>query len=458
MKRIAVLTAGGDTPALNATLYGVVEQANQHEIEVVGLIRGFDGMIDPRVPHVRLNPLFSAIPELDPCVGGSIIGSSRTYIDPTQKELLQAVAARLARLKIEGLICIGGDGTISGMQPMSDFFPCVLAPKTIDNDLGLNYIDEPNEWLREDVTGGKPQYRRMSGRDTINLSEIVNYVTPGYATAVFVAAQGVERIRTTAESHCRIALIEVMGRDSGYIALGAGYGQPDITLIPECSLQFERLVERVRELYELQKHVVIVVGEGVLDENGQQLGAASKSYDPSGNVLLSGAAEQLADMLAARLGDDFFRKAHLHDSAKSAIFTRKIGHTQRGGRPLSFDRFHAAQLGGNAVELLRGEQNNHVSTISWCEQTGFSTSQLPASKLQDRWGKIHARQVHPSLYDPKRFQLSQLGREYLRPIFTNAIGRDDLEAMHAKLFSPMNLVMRYQSFNVEIQKRVQYLD
>lgn len=127
MQRIAVLTAGGDTPTLNATLYGVVEQANKHEIEVVGLIRGFDGMIDPRVPHVRLNPLFSAIPELDPCVGGSIIGSSRTFIDPRQKELLQAVAARLARLKIEGLICIGGDRTISGMQPLSDFFPCVLA-------------------------------------------------------------------------------------------------------------------------------------------------------------------------------------------------------------------------------------------------------------------------------------------------------------------------------------------
>jgi len=458
MKRIAILTAGGDTPALNATIYGAVERANELEIEIVGLLRGFDGMINPRVPHVRLNPLFSAIPELDPCIGGSIIGSSRTYIDPRQKDVLQAVSERLARLRIDGLICIGGDGTISGMQPLSNFFPCVLAPKTIDNDLGLNYVDEPHEWARDDSGNGAFHYRKLSGRDSIELDEIVNYVTPGYATAVFVAAQGVERIRTTAESHCRIALIEVMGRDSGYIALGAAYGQPDITLIPECPLAFDRFVDRVRELYELQKHVVIVVGEGVLDEHGQQLGAASKSFDPAGNILLSGAVEHLADMLATRLGDEYFQQLGLHDKAKSAIFTRKIGHTQRGGRPILFDRFHAAQLGGKAVELLVREQNNYVSTIQWSEQQGFTLSALAASKLQDRWGKIHARQVHPSLYDSKRFQLSQLGRDYLRPIFTNAIGRDDLEAMHTKLFNPGNLVTRYQSFNVEIQKRVQFLD
>ncbi len=458
MKRIAILTAGGDTPALNATIYGAVERANELELEVVGLLRGFDGMINPRVPHVRLNPLYSAIPELDPCVGGSIIGSSRTYIDPREKELLQAVASRLSKLRIDGLICIGGDGTISGMQPLSDFFPCVLAPKTIDNDLGLNYIDETQEWLREEAGNGACTYHKRAGRDAVDLDEIINYVTPGYATAVFVAAQGVERIRTTAESHCRIALIEVMGRDSGYIALGAGYGQPDITLIPECPLAFDRLVERVRELYEFQKHVVIVVGEGVLDENGQQLGAASKSYDPAGNILLSGAAEHLAEMLAERLGDEYFQKLGLHDKAKSAIFTRKIGHTQRGGRPILFDRFHAAQLGGKAVELLVREQNNHVSILQWSEKLGFTLSELAASKLQDRWGKIHARQVHPSLYDAKRFQLSQLGRDYLQPIFEKAIGRDDLEAMRTKLFNPGNLVTRYQSFNVEIQKRVQHLD
>ncbi len=458
MKRIAIITAGGDTPALNATLYGAVARANELEVEVLGLMRGFDGAIDPRVPHVRLNPLFSLIPELDPCVGGSIIGSSRTYIDPKQVEQHRIVAGRLMKLGVEGLICIGGDGTISGMQPLSNFFPCVLAPKTIDNDLGLNYIDEPHEWLREEIAPGQYKYRRTSGRDEIDLEEIINYVTPGYATAVYVAAQGVERIRTTAESHCRIALIEVMGRDSGYIALGASYGQPDITLIPEVPLDFERLVERVRELYELQKHVVLVVGEGVVDEHGNQLGAASKSYDPAGNIMLSGAAEHLASMLEARLGDDYFRKTGLHHKAASAVFTRKIGHTQRGGRPIMFDRFTATQLGGRAVDLLIREQNNHVATVQWSEKAGFTVSELSASKLQDRWGKIRGRTVHPSFWDSKRFKLSELGRKYLQPIFTNAIGRDDMEAIHTKMFSPANLVTRYQSFNVEIQKRLQYLE
>ena len=95
---------------------------------------------------------------------------------------------------------------------------------------------------------------------------MVNYVTPGYATAVFVSAGGVGRIRTTAESHRRIAIIEVMGRHSGYIALGSAYGRPDIILVPEHPLNIEHLVERVKDLYDLQKNVVIVCGEGIFDE------------------------------------------------------------------------------------------------------------------------------------------------------------------------------------------------
>ena len=242
MRRIAILTAGGDTPALNATLYGAVQRASELEIEVCGILEGFEGMLNPRLPHVKLNPLFTAIPELDPCVGGTIIGSSRTYIDRSQMVTLKQIGERFAKLQIEGLICIGGDGTINGMQPLSELFPCVLAPKTIDNDLGLNHIDEPNEWVREESESGEATFHRIPSRDEIELSEMVNYVTPGYATAVYVAAQGIERTRTTAESHRRIAIVEVMGRDSGYIALGASYGQPDFILIPEVSLdrqQFE---------------------------------------------------------------------------------------------------------------------------------------------------------------------------------------------------------------------------
>ena len=148
MKRIGILTAGGDTPALNATIYGAVERANALKIEMIGLQRGYAGLLDPRVPHVHLNPLFTAIPELDPCKGGTLLGSSRTYLDETQKDRLEIVAGNIQKLNIDGLICIGGDGTINGMQPIAEILPCILAPKTIDNDLGLNYIDEANEWIR----------------------------------------------------------------------------------------------------------------------------------------------------------------------------------------------------------------------------------------------------------------------------------------------------------------------
>ncbi|MCH8830221.1 MAG: 6-phosphofructokinase, partial [Planctomycetes bacterium] len=283
MRRIGILTAGGDTPALNATIYGAVTQAGAMGIEVIGLIKGFGGLLDPRCPHVLLNPLYTPIPELDPCSGGTLLGASRTYIDAADRTALEDANGRLKKLGVEGLVCIGGDGTINGMQPLVEYFPCVLAPKTIDNDLGLNYIDEPNEWVRIDKSEAeRDEFFHKPRADAVALDEIVNFATPGYATAVFVVTQAIRRIRTTAESHRRIAIIEVMGRQSGYIALGSAYGQPDIILIPEVPIDRGRLEQRIRELYEMQKHVVIVVGEGVRDEDGRQLGAVSDSVDPAG--------------------------------------------------------------------------------------------------------------------------------------------------------------------------------
>jgi len=457
MKRIAILTAGGDTPALNATIHGAVERANQLEIEVFGIVKGFGGMLDPRVPHVPLNPLFSSIPELDPCTGGTILGASRTYIDPQQSEELKIVTERLHQLKIEGLICIGGDGTINGMQPLSEFFPCVLAPKTIDNDLGLNYLEEPNEWLRENQPDGEPVYRRTKSRGDLDLEELINYATPGYATAVMVVAEGIQRVRTTAESHRRIAIVEVMGRQSGYIALGSAYGQPDMILIPEVPLNLAELESRVRELYELQKHAVIVVGEGVTDDKGMPLGAMSASRDPAGNIMYSGAAEALKSILAKQLGDLFFKSKRRHENASSAIFTRKVGHTQRGGRPIRFDRFHASQLGGKAVELLIQNQNNCIATLQWTRADGFTLDSIHANKLRDRWNAIHPRALHPLFYDDHRFQPSKLGVEFLKPIFTNAIGTADVEYIRNTLFSPSNLTGRYQSVNVDVHKRMRFL-
>jgi 6-phosphofructokinase 1 len=459
MKRIGILTAGGDTPALNATIHGAAIRACQRKIELFGFIKGFSSLFNARVPHVHLNPLFTPIPELDPSQGGTMIGASRDYVDADDTAAIAQIVERLQRLRIEGLICVGGDGTLSGMQALSRHLPTVLAPKTIDNDLGLNYRHEVDEWVRQPCPE-PPGYRYARGpsRTRFDLEHMVNYVTPGYATAVFVSAWGVQRIRTTAESHRRIAIIEVMGRHSGYLALGAAYGQPDIVLVPESPLNADRLVERVVEIYELQKNVVIVCAEGVVDEHGRDLGAEVASTDPAGNRVLSGAAEALRQILIQRLGDSYFTSKRRNESARAAIFTRKVGHTQRGGRPIRFDRYYAAQLGGHAVDLLLEGHVNGVSILGWEREKGFHLAGIDANDFRDRWGHIHARQLHPSFYDPESLRLSRTGVEYLLPIFANAIGPEDMEAPRHGLFNPGNLTQPHHSVNVDVNKRICFLD
>jgi 6-phosphofructokinase len=459
MKRIGILTAGGDTPTMNAAIHGAVVRANQLKVEIFGLIKGFNSLFNPRVPHVRLNPLYQEIPEIDPTRGGTMIGSSRDFVDPERKTDLDLIALRLEKLGIEGLICVGGDGTLNGLQPLAERLPTVLAPKTIDNDLGLNYPSEPDEWVRVNDQNAKAgfRYEHRGSQAVFDLDYIVNYVTPGYVTAVFVSASGVERIRTTAESHRRIAIIEVMGRHSGYIALGSAYGRPDIILVPEHPVDFERLVERVKQLYDLQKNVVIVCGEGIVDEQGREFGAETKTTDPAGNIALSGAAEALRRKFIDNIGDRYFQLYRRGNSAREAIFTRKVGHTQRGGRPILFDRFYAAQLGAKAVELLLEGQNNAVAILQHNSTRGFYVDGYDANRFRDRWGYIHARRLDPALYDPKLMKPSPAGIDYLLPIFTRAIGEDDMEYLRRTLFAQGNLAQPYHSINTDVQKRIRYL-
>lgn len=471
MKRIGILTAGGDTPALNATIHGAVTRANQLKIEVFGFIKGFSSLFNPRVPHVHLNPLFSTIPELCPTIGGTLLGASRDYVDAEDKASISAIGDRLKKLKIEGLICVGGDGTLNGMQALSELLPTVLAPKTIDNDLGLNYASEPDEWIRlepvskEASTPGpnviakdEHWYTRRQHTMPFDLQRMVNYVTPGYATAVYVAAMGVQRLRTTAESHRRIAIVECMGRHSGYITLGAMYGQPDIMLVPEHRLNVDALVQRTKEIYDLQKHVLIVCGEGVVDEQGRDLGDEHATTDPAGNKVLSGASESLRSILIEKLGDDYFTSKRRNESARAAIFTRKIGHTQRGGRPIQFDRFHASLLGGHALDLLLEGRINAIAVLNWNEADGFHLSSVYANDFRDRWGHIHARLMHESFYDPVMLRPSRVGIDYLLPIFETAIGADDVEVLRTDLFDASHLVLPYHSVNIDVNKRIRFLN
>ena len=122
-----------------------------------------------------------------------------------------------------------------------------------------------------------------------------------------------------------------------------------------------------------------------------------------------------------------------------------------------FDRFYASQLGGKAVDLLVHGESNEIATIQYEANKGLYLSSVSANKLRDPWGEIHPREVHPSMYDANRMQLSQFGIEYLKPIFTNAIGQDDVESIRTQVFSPGSLSNRYQSVNTDIRKRIRYL-
>jgi 6-phosphofructokinase 1 len=157
------------------------------------------------------------------------------------------------------------------------------------------------------------------------------------------------------------------------------------------------------------------------------------------------------------IGDKYFQLYRRGDSAKEAIFTRKVGHTQRGGRPILFDRFYAAQQGAKAVELLVEGRNNAVSVLQYSTMKGFYVEGYDANRFRDRWGLIHARKMHPALYDAKLMKPSKLGMDYLMPIFTDAIGEDDMEHMRRTLFAPGNLSQPYHSINTDVHKRIRYL-
>ena len=140
-----------------------------------------------------------------------------------------------------------------------------------------------------------------------------------------------------------------------------------------------------------------------------------------------------------------------------AIFIRKVGHTQRGGRPLLFDRFYAAALGAKSVEMLVEGRNNAVAILQYTKANGFHVEDWDANRFRDRWGHIHARSMYPGLFDPALMKPSKLGMDYLLPIFTDAIGNDDAEHMRQTLFAPGNLAQPYHSINTDVHKRIRYV-
>ncbi|MEJ2109677.1 MAG: ATP-dependent 6-phosphofructokinase [Acidobacteriota bacterium] len=319
INRIGILTAGGDCPGLNAVIRAVAKTAiKKYNLEVMGIEDGFLGLIQNRMRLLNNESVSNIL-----TLGGTILGSNNK-IAPRQypmkingKTEIRDVTDRcleyIAQNSLDALVVIGGDGS---MSIAADFvrqgINCIGVPKTIDNDL--------------------------FGTD----------VTFGFATAVSVATDALDRVHTTAASHHRVMVIEVMGRNAGWIALHAGIASgSDIILIPEIPFDIEKICECVvtRSKYGA-RFSIVCISEGARYLDGEQVvnRVDPTSPDP---VRLGGIGQKIADDIEERTG----------------IETRPItlGHIQRGGTPVAADRVLATEFGNAAIEaLMQGERNRLV--------------------------------------------------------------------------------------------------
>jgi phosphofructokinase-like protein len=315
---IGILTGGGDCPGLNAVIRAAVKSALRLGYDCIGFLRGFEGLVDP-VAYMPLDLHNTANILLQ---GGTILGSTnkgrfsalvgegqRVRIDP---QLLGQAAVTVKQLGVTGLVCIGGDGSLAIAQQLHEHgIPVVGVPKTIDNDLGCTAF------------------------------------TFGFDSAVACATDALDRLHTTAASHERVMVLEVMGRHAGWIALHAGIaGGGDVILIPEIPWTFENVCQKVLDRErEGRRFTLIVVAEGahlpdgglVHDKHGEhgEHGAGGKEKR---QVRLGGIGEIVAKEVAKRL-----------DREVRALV---LGHLQRGGTPTPFDRVLATQFGAHAVRLI----------------------------------------------------------------------------------------------------------
>ena len=286
MKRIAVFTSGGDAPGMNACIRAVVRGAVYHGIEVFGIRRGYSGMINGDIFQMSSHSVSNIVQR-----GGTILKSARSKAFMTPEGRAQA-HEHLQRFGIEGLVAIGGNGTFTGATIFYDEYgiPTVGAPGTIDNDLyGTDY-------------------------------------TIGFDTAVNTALEAIDKIRDTADSHDRIFFIEVMGRDSGYIAIQSGIaGGAELVMVPEVLTPISEVVETLKAGWSRQKSSsIIVIAEG--EEEGN--------------------ATEIAEKIRAQVQPDIDMRV------------TTLGHIQRGGIPTAYDRILASRLGLGALEgLMNGEKN-----------------------------------------------------------------------------------------------------
>lgn len=335
--RVGMLTGGGDCPGLNAVMRAIARKGERvYGDELVGFRDGWKGVLERRTVPMGVETMRGTLPR-----GGTVLGSSRT--NPFKEEGgADAVRATLADLEIDALIAIGGEDTLGVAHRLgADGMRVVGVPKTIDNDL--------------------------SGTD----------LTFGFDTAVQICVDAIDRLHTTAESHDRVMVVEVMGRHAGHIAAWAGIaGGAAMTLIPERPFDIEAVCEAIRHRHTEGKRLasIIVVSEGATPKEGT-MELQSGEVDAFGHVRLGGIGSRLAEQIEARTGYE------------TRVTT--LGHVQRGGTPTAFDRVLATRFGVAAVDAVHDEAWDMMVALQ-----GGSVVRVP---LATAVGQL--KLVDPELYE-----------------------------------------------------------
>jgi len=296
--RVGVLTGGGDCPGLNAVIRAVVRKGvGEFGFDFVGFRDGWRGPLENVTCELGIPQVRGILPR-----GGTILGSSRT--NPFKVENgVERIKDNLGANGVDALVAIGGEDTLGVATKLADLGVNVVGvPKTIDNDL--------------------------SGTD----------FTFGFDTAVNIATEAIDRLHTTAESHHRVLVVEVMGRHAGWIALHSGLaGGANIILIPERPYDIENVCKLVEQRFRLQYSPIIVVAEGAVPAEGT-METVSGELDSFGHVRLGGVGDRLAHEIETRTGKE----------ARAVV----LGHVQRGGTPTAFDRWLATRFGLHAIQAV----------------------------------------------------------------------------------------------------------
>lgn len=321
---IGILTGGGDCPGLNAVIRAVVKRGLQFGYEFTGIRDGWKGLLQPNTMKLTREAVSGLLP-----LGGTILGTSRTNPFKTEKDS-QTLLANINELKLDALVCIGGDDTLSVAAKLHQKgIKVVGVPKTIDNDL--------------------------SGTD----------FTFGFDTAVSIVTWALDRLHSTTEAHQRVMVVEVMGRHAGWIAVYGGIaGGADVILIPEQPFDIDEVcgyVQRRRDAG--KKFSLVVAAEGAYPKQANGMITKDKELDAFGHVKLGGVGEFLAKEIEEKTG------------LESRFVV--LGHLQRGGTPTAYDRILATRFGVRAVEMIHENifgrmvalQGNKIVDVSLEEAT-----------------------------------------------------------------------------------------